>query len=405
MSLWKQLWRKWSSNSGLADTLLRPEDELLLCAARARTNPDTAVRMRSLLHGEMDWKRLLAAARAHGLAPLLYMHLESACTNLVPEAVLLELGRRSVLNSARNCSMTTELVRMVTLFEGHGIAALPYKGPLLAKSIYGDVALREFDDLDILVPESKVAEAEILLRKEGYLATLKVPQHHVGSYRRMKHEILYRHPATSILIELHWKIAPVFFQFPMDMEGLWTRTEWTSLAGSRVRNLSKEDALLILCANGSRHFWEKLELVGGVAGLIGAHREMNWNYVFDQARDLRSERVLLLGLLMSHNLFGTEIPELAPRRIRTDGVLRALAAEAQRRLFIQNPQPASAMEQCFQRASLTDRWQDGLRIILRTLFLPPYNDCISFNLPPCLVFLHYPLRMLRLLWKYAIPAV
>jgi hypothetical protein len=146
-------------------------------------------------------------------------------------------------------------------------------------------------------------------------------------------------------------------------------------------------------------------LVGGVAGLIGAHREMNWKYVFDQARDLRSERVLLLGLLMSHNLFGTEIPELAPRRIRTDGVLCALAAEAQRRLFIQNPRPASVMEQCFQRASLTDRWQDGFRIILRTLFLPPYNDCISLNLPPCLVFLHYPLRMLRLLWKYAIPAV
>jgi hypothetical protein len=405
MSLWKQVWRAFSKESSLEYPPLYKEDEFLLCAARARTNPETVARMRSLLQEEVDWKGLITAARRHGLATLLYIRLHSACTGLVPKSVLLQLGRRFVLNCARNRVMTAELVRILALFESSGIPALSFKGPLLAESIYEDLALREFDDLDILVPESKVAEAESLLRTEGYLATSEVPQERSVSYRRMQHEIAYRHPRKSIFIDLHWKMAPVFFQFSMDMQRLWTRTEWTSLAGSRVRSLSKEDTLLILCAHGSRHFWEKLEWVGGVAGVISAHPGMNWGYVLELARDLRSERVLLLGLLMAANLFGAEIPDAAWQRIRKDEVLCTLAAEAQRRLFFPDFRPVNLLEECFNMASLTDRWQDGLRIFLRTLFLPRYNDWTWLKLPSCLFFLYYPVRIFRLLRKYAIPAV
>ena len=401
MSFRKKSWRVVSRNSSLTNAPLRPEDELLLCAARARINPEIAARMKSLMQLEMDWKRLLAAARRHGLVPLLYTHLQSACAEEMPESILLKLGRQFMLNAARNLSMTAELVRILALFEDHGIPALPYKGPLLAESIYGDVALRQFEDLDILVPESKVAEAETLLRQQGYQVALELPQDRMAAYCRMKHEIPYLHPGKSILIELHWKISPIFFHFPIDMERLWRRTEWITLAGSRVRSLSKEDALLILCANGSRHFWEKLESVSVVAEMLRIYPEMNWEYLFGLARDLRSEQALLLGLLISHNLFNTEIPEPAVQRIRTDKLLRILAAEVQTRLFIPNLQPASGMEHFSWCVRLTDRWQDRVRIILRTLFLPQYEDWRIIKLPSCLAFLYFPVRIFRVLKKYA----
>jgi hypothetical protein len=385
----------------LTNALLRPEDELLLCAARARTNPEIAARMKSLVQLEMDWKRLLAAARWHGLVPLLYTHLQSACAEEMPESILLKLGRQFMLNAARNLSMTAELVRILALFEDHGIPALPYKGPLLAESIYGDVALRQFEDLDILVPESKVAEAETLLRQQEYQVALELPQDRMAAYCRMKHEIPYLHPGKSILIELHWKISPIFFHFPIDMERLWRRTDWITLAGSRVRSFSKEDALMILCANGSRHYWEKLESVSAVAEMLRVYPEMNWEYLFGLARDLRSEKALLLGLLISHNLFNTEIPEPAVQRIRTDKLLHILAAEVQTRLFIPNLQPASVMEHFSWRVRLTDRWQDRVRIILRTLFLPQYEDWMIIKLPSCLAFLYFPFRIFRVLKKFA----
>ena len=401
MSFREKSWQAVPRNSSLTNAPLRAEDKLLLCAARARTNPEIDARMKSLMQLEMDWERLLAAARWHGLAPLLYTHLQSACAEDMPESILLKLGRQYMLNAARNLSMTAELVRILALFEEHGIPALPYKGPLLAESIYGDVALRQFEDLDILVTELKVPEAEILLRQQGYKMALELPQDRMAAYCRMKHEIPYFHPDKSISIELHWKISPVFFHFPIDMERLWKRAEWVTLAGSRVRSLSKEDTLLILCANGSRHAWEKLELVGLVAETLSVHREMNWEYLFGLARDLKSEQVLLLGLLISHNLFNTEIPELAAQRILTNKSLRILAAEVQTRLFTANPQPSSVMEQLFLRARYTDRWQDGVGIILRTLFLPGYEDWRVIKFPSCLAFLYFPFRIFRVLKKYA----
>jgi hypothetical protein len=400
MSFRKKSRRVVSRNSSLPNAPLRPEHELLLCAARARTNPEIAARMKILMQPETDWEQLLAAARWHGLVPLLCTHLQSACAKEIPESILLKLGRQFMLNAARNLSMTTELVRILALFEDHGIPALPYKGPLLAESIYGDVALRQFEDLDILVPETKVAEAEALLRRQGYQMALELPQDRMAAYCRMKHEIPYIHPGKSILIELHWKFSPIFFHFPIDMERLWMRTEWITLAGSRVRSLSQEDTLLILCANGSRHLWEKLELVGAVAEMLRVNPEMNWEYLFRLARELKSEQVLMLGLLISHNLFNTEIPEPAVQRIRMDKRLRILAEELQTRLF-SNLQSAGGMERFFLSIRIADRWRDRVWIILRILFLPQYEDWRIIKLPSCLAFLYFPFRIFRILKKYA----
>lgn len=381
-----------STNAGL-----RPENELLLCAARAHINPEIAVCMKRLVQLKLDWEWLFAAARWHGLVPLLYTHLQSACAAEMPQDILLKFGRLFMLNAARNLSMTTELVRILALFEDHGIPALPYKGPLLAEWIYGDVELRQFDDLDILVPESKIAISETLLFQQGYQLALELPQCRTAAYRRMKHELPYRHPGKSISIELHWKISPIFFHFPIEMQRLWKRTDWAALAGNRVRSLSKEDTFLILCANGSRHVWEKLELVGVVAEMLRMHPEMNWDYLFGLASDLKSEQMLLLGLLLSHNLFNTEIPEPAVQRIRTDKLLSKLAAEIQTRLFMPKLRPASAMEHFSMSVRLADRWQDRIWIILRTLFLPQYEDWGIIKFPSCLSFLYFPLRIFRLL--------
>jgi len=36
------------------------------------------------------------------------------------------------------------LLKLLDLFENHGIPAVPFKGPVLASSIYGDLSLRQF---------------------------------------------------------------------------------------------------------------------------------------------------------------------------------------------------------------------------------------------------------------------
>ena len=66
--------------------------------------------------------------------------------------------------------------RLVPYLEANGIETLVFKGPALAQSIYGRIALRPFLDLDILVQPRDVAKAWSLLKAEGYTLSYNVSQ-------------------------------------------------------------------------------------------------------------------------------------------------------------------------------------------------------------------------------------
>src|SRR5438046_1996796 len=71
-------------------------------------------------------------------------------------------------NAARSVLLTWELVDILDLFATEGIEAMPYKGPAIAISIYGRLALRQFSDLDILVRKRDVWRCQQLLISRGY---------------------------------------------------------------------------------------------------------------------------------------------------------------------------------------------------------------------------------------------
>ena len=55
----------------------------------------------------------------------------------------------------KGVELTRELARIMACLENHSVDAIPYKGPALAQAIYGDVAMRQFSDLDILIRVSE----------------------------------------------------------------------------------------------------------------------------------------------------------------------------------------------------------------------------------------------------------
>src|SRR5437879_2778727 len=104
---------------------VRPEVELLLCAARVCLDPERAQQMRTLLRGDMDWAYVLRAAQGHGVLPLLYWHLNATCPDAVPQAILDQLREHFHHNSLRNLFLTGELLKLLKLFATHNLLAVP----------------------------------------------------------------------------------------------------------------------------------------------------------------------------------------------------------------------------------------------------------------------------------------
>src|SRR5260370_41160016 len=145
-----------------------PEDQLIIVVARRSLYTGGRERLRSVVERDLDWQYLLATARRHGVLHLLYYHLTAVCPTLVPQRAMTQLKVDNHENTKSNLFLTAELLRLLTLFEAQGIHAIPFKGPTLALSAYGDVALREFNDLDIFVHKRDVLAVKELLIGQGF---------------------------------------------------------------------------------------------------------------------------------------------------------------------------------------------------------------------------------------------
>ena len=145
-----------------------PEPELLLWCARISSDSSRAEQLRALFHKDLDWAVLRRIAHQHGVVPFVYWRLSNTCLEAVPTAVLDRLRGDIHANSLRNLSLTRELLRLLNLFEVQGIFAISYRGPALAAFACGNLALRQFADLDILVRKHDAPRAKEVFISAGY---------------------------------------------------------------------------------------------------------------------------------------------------------------------------------------------------------------------------------------------
>ena len=118
-----------------------PEVDLMLCCARTCSTPQITVRIKEIVTQDIDWQVFLQLVRSHGVRPLVYRTLQTACWETVPEAARHELSHFYSANSAKNRFSAGELLHILQLFEAEHITAVPFKGPVLA-ALPGDLARR-----------------------------------------------------------------------------------------------------------------------------------------------------------------------------------------------------------------------------------------------------------------------
>lgn len=280
------------------------------------------------------------------MMPLLYHHLNATCPDMVTEPTLRQLEDYFFGNAGRNLFLTNELLRLLKLFETHGVSVLPFKGPVLAASAYGNLALREFTDLDILVHERDAPAARKLLASQGYQPLTPMTEPQEAASRAFRYDCQLMSADGRVMVELHWQVSQWYFAFPIDSDRLWDRMGTVSLAGSTVSTLAPEDLLLILCAHATKHGWERLAWVCDVAEVIRAYPEMAWETVWEQAGKLGSRRVLSLGLILARDLAGAALTEEVRQRVQADPTAGTLAAQVRQQLFQEADRPSGILARC-----------------------------------------------------------
>lgn len=380
----------------IAELKNSPELQLLLCCARRKLSSANARYALELLDQPLNWSRLIEQAQIHRLFPLLYWHWTKSLGLDFPPEIAEQLDDRFRANVARSLLLMRDLVNLVELLGSRGIPAIPFKGPALAESLYGNAALRQCVDLDILIRQCDVPEAIRTLVSAGYEDGKQLTPAQQNAFVATQYEYGLLSPA-GILVELQWRIVPRYFSLPLPEEQYWSRLQSLTVCGREMNSLSCEDLLLLLCIHGGKHGWGKLIWLADVAELLASKPHMDWEYVLNHARRAGGLRLLLLGVVLANRLLGTTIPNDLEQPLDRDRTVEQIADGIGRNL-VTGGLPTYISSQLYL-LRVREHWPDRLRYVVRFTSTATPMEWKMVDFPPSLFVLYSFLRMLRGLGK------
>lgn len=261
---------------------------------------------------EADWQQMRETARIQRISSLLHSRLHKFPSGHphMPPSDREEMANGYQERTLRNLFLFSEFRKLAEALQARQVPVVALKGMHLAAAVYGEIGMREMDDIDILVPKDRLHAAAEALVEIGYES--KEPLD-VDFWAQKQHHLPRMINQSNTVVEVHWNVTwPGDAQALTDLEGLWDRAQPLTIAGCEVLGLSPEDLLLHLCIHASfQHmFYTGLRPACDLDAMVRCYQgEMDWNLVCQLARQCKWQTGVRLMLHLTEKCLGTSIPK------------------------------------------------------------------------------------------------
>lgn len=383
--------------SGTSPTL-DAEWSLLLAACSPTPRREKQDRLRALLRQPLRWKILFDLAERHGAQPLLYQSLVEV-EDAVPRDQRPSLEQRYQINLHKALLLSRELIRIVDHLSARGLEVMPYKGLALAELIYGDVALRQAGDIDLLIHSHDLPLIREVAQQLGYTPHLSLSAAEERAYLKFGYEFAFDGPAGPNLLEVQWAIHPRFYAIDFDMEGLFQRATTVKVAGHAMKTPSSEDLFLVLSAHAAKHVWGRLVWLCDIARIMSLPT-LNWAWIASQAEHLGMVRILRVSMLLANQLLCVPIPAAAQAALSEDPDAQALADEIRTHIASEDAFNVESVAYFRLMMRLRERPADRNRFFRRLVFTPGPGEWQAIRLPAPFFPLYRLVRLSRLAARF-----
>jgi hypothetical protein len=279
------------------------------------------------------------------------------------------LQRHYYRNIAHNLALEDQLSALVRDFQAADIPTIPYKGPALAAAVYGDVGLRVFGDLDILIQEKDVGRAADMMIARGYETDLRFSSEQLAAYVHHFNELPFTRVGKAP-VELQWQIVPDHFVYPVEPFCLWDNQIIEEAQQSGFRTIPAEQQILMLCAHGAKDSWGRLAWVCDIAELLRKSDRLDWKGLVNLAAQTGGLRMLSLGLHLAHELLEAPLPQELLFRIGKDRAVAKAGRLIRERIFGRIDGNEGILETCLFYVRMRERLRDKARFLFRTFSRP-----------------------------------
>lgn len=303
----------------------------LVCAACQwpRERRDAAVR--AVAVEGLDWDRVARITRRHRVRGLVADALAPPGLP-VPAAFRERLKGWAQEIARQNLLAAAETARLGQHFDAAGIDWISFKGLSLAIRAYGTLAVKQSNDIDLLVAPERAIEACGVLAASGYARFNPGPEiadDQLATWIRAAKEVGWKHPATGLIVELHERMTanPALFPLPTIAAA---RTTIELAPGLTVPTLRDDMLYSYLAAHGARDAWFRLKWLADVAALLSGCDAQGIEAHYRGAQRLGVGRCAAQALLLANRLLGLPLDSAFERELLASPIHRMMLRVALR---------------------------------------------------------------------------
>ena len=378
---------------------LSREYRLLLLFCRLELDGAQARAALALCEEIEDWAAFRHTASHHFILPLVYRHLRRLEPPSLSAGQLALMKRQVISLNQHNLNVMASLVgahkKLLLPLE---IPYVTFKGPSLAAGYYDEPAMRFSRDIDILVPQERMAELLARALEAGYrpldpsdLADGPVSLAFVARHQK----VITMMSPLGVAIEFHSRIDNIGTVY--DSRALIDLTEIILVGGEEISVMPTDELFVYICWHHTKHFWSRLHWLVDL-DVIQRHPSFDRDRVLACAKRHGLEDTVMMCLKMA-KLLGS--PSFNPdgngldKRLKEllSFSLHAMQGELAVELKLASRKPTPDFAFLWQ----TDRqhWLRWQLLGWLRIFRPSYADYRDWPLPPHWQWLYRPLRPWR----------
>jgi len=348
-------------------------------------------KIKDLISNIEDWYAFIDLAYAHGVFPLVYKELKSYETE-IPQDVLQTMKTDNMSIVKQNMLMSAELIKVMKILEENNIEALAFKGPTLAQMAYGDITLRQYMDLDILVNKKDIYKTYKLLQNT-YTRDIERSESQEKIWFKYAHDLGLT-AKNNVHVEFHWQMLDSDHPINLENINFFQNTHQIKINNYPISVISNEEFLIYLCVHGSKHLYERLEWIVDIDRFIN-FQKIDWKKFDNLIEGKNYQKFVYLGLYMANFLFGTKI---GISEYKNNNDIQKVTSHIfnlwQKNSDFTNKDNIRHMLKLFSSTL------DKIYYIHKVYLKPTFTEYWYIDLPKPLYFLYYPLRQYLLMKKY-----
>lgn len=345
----------------------------------------------------IDWDLFLSLAADHKADLLIFKSADADRLKILPDHIQSKLKARYIANLKRSVRIAANAIEIINILNVNGILCFPFKGAFLSEAVYGDLALRYFEDIDLLISKQDAVKTVDILSRQGFIPNIRLEPEKMDFYSSFKASIDLGDPASGLIIDLHWDITGNYSIRPLDLQHICKTRQTFRFLNKSLPAFSRPDLLTCLCMHGAKNIYPSLERIFCITRVLREFTEQDHEQLLTFARETKCQKIISLGLHLSRIFFPAQLTDSTAGKIHFYPNMTAAALAVSHTLTEDKKVHGKKIKRfSWFHFSLMDTAADRVTFASRLLFFPTIVDWKRFSFPNYLIFLHFLTRPVRL---------